>query len=103
MTEKSKRRQRLKMLGDIVRGGGKPPVAGSATGYAAPADIIGVRAAKVADEIFAICADATPGELSQHQLVTAVIARELRKQHNNQALRSAPTADAERKRNDEKH
>lgn len=30
MTEKSKRRERLKMLGDIVRGGGKPPVAGSA-------------------------------------------------------------------------
>lgn len=30
MTEKSKRMERLKMLGDIVRGGTKPPVAGSA-------------------------------------------------------------------------
>lgn len=46
-----------------------------------PTTILQVRAAKIADEIFAICADATPGELSQHQLVTAVILRELNAKH----------------------
>lgn len=49
------------------------------TGSEFPTTIIEVRAAKIADEIFAILQDTARGDLSNHQLVTAVILRELKK------------------------
>ena len=53
-----------------------------------PTDVLSVRASKIADEIFAIFSDTTRGDLSNHQLATAVISRELRKTPNDKITHS---------------